>query len=681
MDLVTPAIALPPGRAVAALNYEPIAAGYRRLSGYERFDGQAPPRQARAWLVTYDGDRGDGWTNPVRKFLPGQIVRTRDLHTIGFVAAEATLVSGSWDTYDAVAQVLFYVLEGQAALLIEDEWLRGGSLIKGYVRGEPLLCADPASQALAAAQARLRIFPVPGSGPVRGVWYHGDKVLAVRDNEEGTEGLLYESNEFGWGQIVYGRQLDFFSGGTFEISSGTTLRGSVSGATATVREVAVTSGSWESGDAAGHLQIYSQGGTFEAEDVDCFGGPSNIATIAGDSVAYTLPPGGHYEWLNHNFFGAADLSRIYGVNGVGQAFVYDPAILTLNPIVTGAPVDTPKHIAVHRQSLFLALPGGSLQFSQVGEPAGFDAALGAGEIGTGSEINALVSLPNALGILGSDSISVLYGNDSTDYQLEVLTREAGAFEHSAQKIGRLVYMDNRGLRGLEASQDYGNFSMGTISRLVAPLLEDYRRDGIRPTASFVCRTADQYWLFFDNGTGLVVHMGGKEPQILPVNLGRSVTCAASVEVDGEERLFFGSDDGYVYELNRGTSFDGEPIEHYLRLPFNHFGSPRQRKRLHQVVIDLEAAGPATLSVSADLDYGAAPGIGTQQLVVTTGGGAIDSLGSNELYFASQIETTAEAWLDGVARNVSLKIGGLTAGEQPHILTGITFHVSPRGLQR
>ena len=160
-----------------------------------------------------------------------------------------------------------------------------------------------------------------------------------------------------------------------------------------------------------------------------------------------------------------------------------------------------------------------------------------------------------------------------------------------------------------------------------------------------------------------------------------MTCAASVEDDGQERMFIGCDDGFVYELNKGTSFDGAPIEHYLRLPFNHFGSPQQRKRIHKVVIDLEAAGPSTLSVSADLDYGASPGVETQELVVTTGGGAIDSLGSNELYFASQIETNAEAWIDGVATNISLKIGGLSATEQPHILTGITFHVSPRGLQR
>jgi hypothetical protein len=223
--------------------------------------------------------------------------------------------------------------------------------------------------------------------------------------------------------------------------------------------------------------------------------------------------------------------------------------------------------------------------------------------------------------------------------------------------------------------------MGTLSRLVAPLLEDKRRDGIEPVASLVCRTADQYWLFFADGTGIIANLSGKNPAILPFNLGKTVTCCCSVEDEGEERLFIGCDDGFVYELNKGTSFDGAPIEHYLRLPFNHFGSPRQRKRIHRVLVDLEASGPTTLSVSADLDYGASAGIEAQQLVVATGGGAIDSLGSNELYFASQIETTAEAWLDGVARSISLKIGELTSGEQPHVLTGVTWHLSPRGLER
>jgi hypothetical protein len=385
--------------------------------------------------------------------------------------------------------------------------------------------------------------------------------------------------------------------------------------------------------------------------------------------------------MNHNFFGASNLARVYGVNGVGQAFEYDGVSGTLAPISTGMSPDTPSHIAAHKDSLFLSFPGGSVQFSAVGNPLSFDAVIGAGEIGIGSDVTGFIEAEGALAIFGEKSINLLYGNDAEDYQLEVLSEESGALPGTMQRIGQIVYMDNRGLRSLSASQAFGNFSMGTLSRLVAPLLEDKRRDGIEPVASLVCRTADQYWLFFADGTGLIANFSGKEPAILPFDLGRIVTCCCSVEDAGQERLFIGCSDGFVYELNKGTSFDGAPIEHYLRLPFNHFGQPRLSKRIHKVGIDLEASGTTTLTVSADINYGAEAGIAAQTLIVTTGGGAIDDLGSNELYFASQIETRAEAWLDGVASNVSLKIGGATVNEEPHTLTGVTFHISPRGLQR
>ena len=44
---------------------------------------------------------------------------------------------------------------------------------------------------------------------------------------------------------------------------------------------------------------------------------STVATIAGNSSAITLPAGGRYGFVNHNFFGSSDLLRMYAVNGVG----------------------------------------------------------------------------------------------------------------------------------------------------------------------------------------------------------------------------------------------------------------------------------------------------------------------------------------------------------------------------
>lgn len=579
MDLITPAIALKPGRVVAALNYEPVASGYRRLRGFERFDGQTAP---------------------------------------------------------------------------------------------------------SAGGTRANITAVPGVGPVRGVWFTGGNVVAIRDKADLSAGALYLSSASGWDETpIPGYSMRFNSGGTTELTADDDISDTdPSVIQVDVFSVVLTNGAWADGDAEGI--IYSTDpdvtGFGVGDPIFIHGTSTNVGTVATAPEANQIPIGGSYRFIEHNFSGDAAGASVYGCNGVARAFEISSTGV-FRSIYGRDDDDTPTKIAVHKQALFLGYDSGQIQFSAVGEPLIHDASLGAGTLGIGDDLSDFINVPNALGILGKNSIHVLYGNDSTDYQLETLTREAGALEHTAQRLGEPIYMDNRGIRTLAATQRYGNFAAATISKFVEPLIKDKRIDSVEPSASLVSRSADQYWLFFDDGTGLIVYMGAKEPVILPFDLGITITCACSVEDDGVERIFVGASNGFVYELNKGTSFDGSAIEHYIRLPFNHFGSPQQLKRAHKITIDLEASGTTSLEASVDFDYGSVDGLDAQQFTVTTGGGAIDDLGSNELYFASQIETTAELYVDGVAKNFSLKIGGSTDDEEPHVLTGVTYHVSPRGMDR
>jgi hypothetical protein len=78
-------------------------------------------------------------------------------------------------------------------------------------------------------------------------------------------------------------KLAFTSGGTAEIAAGNTIEGATSGATATVFDVELTSGSWAGGDAAGNLWLNGQTGTFVSENLDT-GTQANIATVAADST-------------------------------------------------------------------------------------------------------------------------------------------------------------------------------------------------------------------------------------------------------------------------------------------------------------------------------------------------------------------------------------------------------------
>lgn len=688
MDLITPAVSKPQDAVIASVNYEPMAAGYRRLRGFERHDGRTSPSTTVFYRINFTG----GLNTPVAgdEFTRGP----GPYWELGIIVT-VTVQSGSFGTADAQGY-LIVAIRGDPTANVNGQLRKYPGLNIGTAVGTPILIdgvlALPYIQDLPAL-ARAKIQPVPGSGPVRGIIFLEGVLHAFRDNVGATEGRLYYSS-YGWQQMLLGYTATFDQGGIdgLAIEEGKQYD-SVSGvgsnpSIANVYHASVTSGDWTTGDAAGILTadqgmfpLYWSSGDYLYRYSPA--GTLRVVRLTSEPAAITLPPGGNYRAIVHNFYGAANKPRAYFVSGVGPAFAlgaygsYSAAI----PISTGMAIDKPNRVAEHQNSLFLSFPGGSLQFSAVGDPFAWTPLLGAGEFTVGSDVTDFATPPEALAIFSEDGIHILYGNDASDYTLKEMSDAAGGLANTAQEISGVTYMDNRGLRSLTASQNFGNFQMATISRMVAPLIEAKRRENVTPTASLVCRAADQYWLFFSDGTGLVVYMGGKNPSILPVDLGVVVTCTASREENGIERIFFGADNGYVYELNKGTSFDGLPIEYYVRLAFNHFGAPKVRKRFHKVGIDLSCEAISTLLVAADYNYGAELGTEMETVFVTTGGEALTDLGSNEAYFAAQIETVAEADIDGVANNVSLKISGSSAVEAPHVLTGVTYHISPRGVER
>lgn len=683
LDLITPNLAKKPGRAIAALNYAPTSAGYRRFRGYERFDGRMSPSDRTYWRVNFTGG---GFTGEAQPVAGNHVFTSSTKH--GYIVA-TVITSGTWAGGNAAGYFVFTSLVG-ADLNGNIKYSAGAVPIiastSGTTKNYDFGAAQNAVYALAAvAVARSAIAAVPGSGPVRGVWFFNGDVLAFRDNAGATAGAMFKASTAGWVAVAVLTRVDFTTTTPGQVQTGSKYHENVSNASGgankgTIQEITYTShvGAVYTGFML--LSGYVAGAfTAGAQIIYLAGSATQFGTTTAAAVTPVISAGGRYRFVNHNFYGAENRAAMYAVNGTGLALVYNSA--GFGNITTGMPVDTPVRVAVHRQSLFLGFPGGSSQFSIVGQPLVFNPVLGAGEIAIGNEIADYLPTQGALAILGAETISVLYGNDSSDYTLEVLNDQAGALPHTAQWMGQGIYMDNRGIRSLNTTAAFGNFSVGTLSKMAEPLLADLRRDGVDPVLTYTSRSQDQYWVFFDNKTGLILYTGKKEPELLPFKLPVQVTCGCSVEDDGVERIFIGCDDGFVYEINKGRDFDGAALEHYVRLAFNSFGAPRNFKRIFKAGVELQASSLITLSVSADLDLGGVPGVEAQPLVVTLGGGAIDSLGSNELYYAAQIEGVAEAYLGATGKSLSLKFGASTIDEEPHTLTGVICHVSARGVER
>jgi hypothetical protein len=116
--------------------------------------------------------------------------------------------------------------------------------------------------------------------PVGGLQYRAINFSGV-DGSANAAGLsfgTYDASASG------DRTVAFTSGGTYEILPGDTITGATSTSTARVVAVSLATGTWAGGDAAGTLTLDTRNGALQAENLDV-GGNSNVATIAGDSVA------------------------------------------------------------------------------------------------------------------------------------------------------------------------------------------------------------------------------------------------------------------------------------------------------------------------------------------------------------------------------------------------------------
>lgn len=678
LNLVTPSIRTPAGHVIAGDNYEPVEKGYQRCQGYERFDGQPKPSDADYWVLNFDAG--------VAIISEGDTVTGADSGATGKALIDAVITSGAYGTSDAAGYLVLTTVSTTS--FNNNENLQVAAATKSVANGTETLSGasndtdDDTWKQDAIETARALIAAVPGSGVMRGIWFYNGDAYGFRDNSGGTAVDMYKSSTSGWALQSLGLEIDFTSGGTYVTAEGDTVEGETGGATATVKRIVIQSGTLGAGNAAGYLVLSGQTGTFQSETLKV-GANLDVMSISSDSSAITLPVAGRYEFHNYNFYGASDKFRMYGANGVGRAFEWDGTIF--GPIRTGMTSDKPEYVQAHKKHLFLSFSGGSIQHSGIGAPYTWSVVLGASEIAVGQDCTGLLSeVAGLLTIFGRNYVGALYGTDSSSWVLVDLANDSGAVARSAQRIGRPIYQDSRGLRDVRTTQAYGDFILGTISRMIEPLFKSKKKASITTKASIRVRAKDQYRLFWSNKTGITVYLGRKQPEILPFTLLHNVECACSAEdSNGDEVMFFGGDDGFVYQIDAGTSYDGAAIAGFVRLPFNHVGSPTHDKRWHKATLDVDAPKNATIKMSAEFSYGdpdQTP-VPEESFAVKGGGGFWDEANWDDFYWSSQVVGQAEAHIDGGGINMSPVIATSAIYEEPHTIHGLTLHYSMRKLKR
>jgi hypothetical protein len=553
--------------------------------------------------------------------------------------------------------------------------------------GQPFLDqADYVGARAARDVQRALIQAVPGMGPVRGVARLKGFMYAWRDSLDGTKGVLFAASPTGWQEVSLGYCLYFTSGGAYQIAVGDTIQGVTSAKTAVVRKIVTKSGTYGGGDAAGYMVLDTPSGAFTANENISVGANANVATITGTPSQQTFPAGGRYVYRSKNFYGAPSSRAIYVANGVGRAFEFDGSFVTFIDTGSGDAIDKPHRVAEHKNRLFLAFPGGSVQGSAAGVPTDFNGVNGAFEIAMGDEVtDFLDNNVDSLAVICEGSIHVITGSTtlgaSPDLNDATLTDQAGGLPFTAQKAGKAIYLDNGGVRSLDATSAYGNFKIGSLSLGAQKFLDSKKERGIAPVASLTTRKDDLYRVFFADGSGMSIYFGRKNPEPMLFNLGLAVSCiCVEQDADGVERTFFGSNGGFVYQLDVGTSYDGALIEAYISLPFETCGSPRVLKQFDKVILSSLPSPETKIGFVYEFDHanGEQPGPPMTTLSIIGGGGDWNTVDWNSFQWSAPINSEVEFEVEGLGTNMGSTYVCTADDQRAHVLEGAMILYRPRG---
>lgn len=661
LNLVSPPLSMPPGMLRETQNYEIGAfGGYKRIDGYERFDGRPSPSAAVYTLLacTITGS-----------FTSGQTITGLTSGATGVViASEAAAViytkkTGAFISGEAI-QVAAVTQATSTATPVQDGALT--TLLHAQYRN------------LAADAYRSDITAVTGSGAILGLKYLGSTLYAFRANAGATATVLWKSSATGWTAVAFGEEISFSNANTSVGEADVLTQGAV---TATIARVVLQTGTLASGVNTGRLILTGRaGGNFAGGAATSTGG--GALTLSGAQTAITLAPGGRFRMVNYNF--GAGL-RIYGCDGVNRGFEFDGT--TFVPLTTGMTTDTPAFVAAHKNHLFFGFSN-SLQHSGTGFPYQWTPISGASELNLGAAITNLLPQPGdatsggAMMCATRNRTYLLYGSSTANWNLVTLAQDAGSLAHTAQNIGGTYFLDDRGISSLATTQAFGNFASATVSDFIRPWLVENKGAVVD---SCIVREKNQYRLIFTGGRAIYMTLvGNKISGFMPQLYADPIVIAESTELtDGSESVFYGDTAGFVYQDGAGTSFDGDAVESYLTFVFNHAKGPRTLKQYRKVVLEVSGTGYGVFYVGADLGYSSddIPQISLESVAASLSSGVWDTGVWDVGVWDGRILLPAEKELSGIAENIGLRLTQSSDYEAALTFYGALIHYTPRRLMR
>ena len=394
-----------------------------------------------------------------------------------------------------------------------------------------------------------------------------------------------------------------------------------------------------------------------------------LASSPADNAALTFlstsrENGGKTRFSRYNYTGS---EKIAIVDSINVPALYNGSQFTaLNDAPTD--VNAAEFVVSFKNHLFFG-KNNLLTFTAPFTDTDFTAANGSGTISVGANITGLIVFRQQLIIFTESSIFQLLGNTIGDFNLQPVTTDIGCVDKDTiQEVGGdVMFLGPDGLRLLSGTERIGDFGLGVVSKTIQKEVTDFITANTSFT-SVVIRNKSQYRILgYNNNIGQANAQGilgtqmagqGGEGMSWADLRGIRAYVADSRFFQNAETIVFANDDGYLYQMEEGNSFDGSNIQTTFATPYMPINDPRIRKTFYKMFLYTDPQGSVSFDVSLKLDFDQKNSVQPTKIDFNNATGTVAFMGAatfgSSAVYSSKLKTLFETQIIGSAFVVSLQ---------------------------
>lgn len=301
--------------------------------------------------------------------------------------------------------------------------------------------------------------------------------------------------------------------------------------------------------------------------------------------------------------------KLIGVDGDNDPFVWDGS--TVSNISGTSDVSGASHVVSFQDHVFYA-KADLVTFSIPFDETDFTTGSGAGSFRVPEDVTGFYVFRDRLFIFTSNTISVLDGTSSSNFALTSVSETVGCIypDTIVEVAGDVAFMAADGIRLLGATDRIGDFNNQVASFNIESSINKFEQQ-YDSFSSVSIRGKRQYRIFgysssepIENSTGFIgTQYEAQNPASFQwaETLGIKVSSIDSQYYNGEEFVVFSNSDGFVYQLEEGSTFDGTEIVSSYWTPYISFSDPTYRKTLYKLNSYFKAEGNVVGTVSPVFD--------------------------------------------------------------------------------